>query len=206
MHLEIKMKWSVFLVWLFHVSAIIGVLLGYRDWFISLSALNLFLCAGLVMFNNTLKENLVLIIPFIIGMLAEIVGVQTGLLFGNYSYGEMLGLKVFGVPLMIGCNWALLVYATSVISGLTNGSVLVRSLIGATLMVLLDIAMEPVAPRIDYWMFDGNHVPLKNYLHWFAVAFIAHILYLKSGGKSKGALGWNLYIVFFIFFLVLLFT
>ncbi len=203
---EIRMKWSVFLVWLFHISAIVGVFLGYRDWFISQSALNLLLCAGLVTLNNTRNQNVVLLIPFLIGMLAEIMGVQTGLLFGSYSYGHMLGWKLFGVPLMIGCNWALLVYATAVIAGSVGGSVLMRALLGASMMVLLDAVMEPVAPRIDYWIFANNHVPLKNYIHWFLVALVAHLFYLRLGGKKDGALGWNLYIVFFIFFMVLLFT
>lgn len=162
---EIRIRWSVFLIWLFHVSAIVGVLAGYGDWFISLSPLNLLLCVGLVVLSNRRQENFALIIPFAIGMIAEIIGVQTGLLFGDYSYGEMLGWKILGVPLMIGFNWALLVYATATIAAITGVNLLVRAFIGATLMVLLDLIMEPVAPRIDYWIFANNEVPLKNYVH-----------------------------------------
>jgi bisanhydrobacterioruberin hydratase len=196
---------SVFLIWLFHVSAIIGVLAGFGDWFISLSPLNLLLCVLLVAINNDIRQNLVLLIPFFVGMLAEIIGVQTGILFGEYAYGEMLGWKILGVPWLIGCNWALLVYSSAVVANLSGGSIWIRSLVGASLMVLLDIVMEPIAPRIDYWLFDGNQVPLKNYIHWFVVGTVAHLLYLRSGGKKDGILGWNLLLAFFIFFLVLLF-
>lgn len=202
---DIKERLSVFLIWLFHISAIVGVIAGYADWFIALSPLNLLLCVFLVVINNNRRQNLVLLIPFAIGMLAEIIGVQTGMLFGEYTYGEVLGPKILGVPWLIGCNWALLVYSTAVLANYIHGSIWIRSLTGAALMVLLDLAMEPVAPRIDYWMFAGNQVPLKNYIHWFIVSTLAHAFYLRTGGKKEGAIGWNLFLAFFIFFIVLLF-
>ena len=34
---------------------------------------------------------------FFVGMIAEILGVQYGLIFGNYQYGNNLGLKLLGV-------------------------------------------------------------------------------------------------------------
>ena len=41
-------------------------------------------------------------------MLAEILVVSYGIIFGNYKYGEILGYKVLGVPLIIGINWCIL--------------------------------------------------------------------------------------------------
>ena len=42
-------------------------------------------------------------------MLTEAIGVNTGLLFGTYEYGANLGFKIFGVPLIIGVNWTVLI-------------------------------------------------------------------------------------------------
>ena len=46
-------------------------------------------------------------IATIIGYVTEMIGVQTGLLFGDYSYNSVLGIKFFDLPLMIGPMWAL---------------------------------------------------------------------------------------------------
>ena len=74
---------SIFLVWLFHLSAVIGSVLGHGEWFISLTPLNLGLSAALVLFNIPRKAWLALLIPFVIGFVAEWLGVNKGYIFGN---------------------------------------------------------------------------------------------------------------------------
>ncbi len=44
-------------------------------------------------------------------MLSEIIGVNSALLFGDYSYGSVLGLKIGGVPVLIGVTWAFVTVA-----------------------------------------------------------------------------------------------
>ena len=50
-------------------------------------------------------------------------------------------------------------------------------------MVMLDAVIEPIAPVLDFWEFDGGKAPLKNYLGWVLVAFplncMYHILNIK---------------------------
>ena len=41
-------------------------------------------------------------------MITESLGVNYGLIFGNYEYGNNLGFKFFGVPFLIGINWIIL--------------------------------------------------------------------------------------------------
>ena len=43
-------------------------------------------------------------------MISEILGVNYGLIFGDYIYLDNLGYKVFGVPVIIGVNWIILTY------------------------------------------------------------------------------------------------
>ena len=48
---------------------------------------------------------------FAITLTAELIGVATGVLFGNYSYSDRLGLKVLGlVPLVIPVAWLMMLY------------------------------------------------------------------------------------------------
>ena len=56
------------------------------------------------------------LLGFLTGMITEILGVQWGWIFGNYQYGDALGYKVLGVPLLIGVNWALLTIITGAIA------------------------------------------------------------------------------------------
>lgn len=48
---------------------------------------------------------------FAITLTAELIGVATGFLFGNYTYSDQLGPKVFGlVPLVIPIAWLMMLY------------------------------------------------------------------------------------------------
>ena len=58
----------------------------------------------------------VFLIAFAIGFSAELIGVHSGMLFGNYSYGNNLGLKLAEVPLIIGINWGVLAVTSASIT------------------------------------------------------------------------------------------
>lgn len=62
------------------------------------------------------KELLCIVLIFWTGIFVEFLGVNYGLLFGEYSYGSNLGPKVFGVPFLIGMNWVILTTISGSIS------------------------------------------------------------------------------------------
>jgi bisanhydrobacterioruberin hydratase len=120
----------------------------------------------------------------LLGFLAEWMGIKTGRVFGHYYYGNTLGVKLSGVPLVIPLNWALLVNAGILISNKFTRSRLNTSLCSAALITLLDVSMEFCAARLDYWHFDGGLAGLQNYLAWFVVSFLASSIFyplLKRG-------------------------
>ncbi len=195
-----RVQASILLVWLFHLSAVIGSVLGHSEWFISLTPLNLGLSAALVLFNIPRKAWLTLLIPFVIGFVSEWLGVNKGYIFGDYSYGENLGLKWQGVPWMIGVNWALLVFATHAIASRFSKSEWGIAIVASSLMVALDVLMEQCAPAMDYWQFAGGVVPLQNYLGWFSVSMAAHLLFARFMSEKKHALGVHIYFAFAFFF------
>ena len=109
-----KIPVSIFLVWLISISGIIGIYAGGADWFLPKTPLNLSvnLLLLLWLFPARNYHSLFLWLSvFAIGMGVEIVGVKTGVLFGEYFYGNNLGLKILGVPILIGINWAVLTFA-----------------------------------------------------------------------------------------------
>ncbi|MBK8145875.1 MAG: carotenoid biosynthesis protein [Bacteroidetes bacterium] len=129
---------SIFVVWLFHVSGVIGIMCGAADWFVQLTPLNLAVCFAVILFNiKSMKPRDlgVLMIPFILGFFAEFLGVNYGYIFGNYRYGQNLGYQWRGVPLIIGINWVVLVYATAGISKQFTKNRILSSLLASFLMV-----------------------------------------------------------------------
>jgi len=198
--------WAVAIIWLFHITALIGIGIGYEDWFISKTPLNLLISSVLLFWVypiNTSKKIIAFGIFWIGGMLVEWIGVHFGLLFGEYEYGANFGPKLDGVPFLIGVTWALLTFITASIASFLVSKKSMQIIIAAALMVLLDFFMEHSAPRFDFWSFEGAIVPLKNYITWFVVAIIfqgiVHLL------KLKGDLTFsvNLYVaqlVFFVYF------
>lgn len=141
---------------------------------------------------------------FLTGMVTEILGVQRGWIFGDYQYGEALGYKVLGVPLLIGVNWALLTIITGAIAQQFYENKWMRMVIGVGLMLFLDLLIEPIAPVLDFWVFDGGEAPLQNYLGWVAVAWFLQLIFHRINITIKGWFSHHLYLLQIIFFSVLL--
>ena len=112
-----KQNTSIFLIWLFHVSGMVGIIYSDASWFIGATPVNLLLSFMLLLANTQLNKRLVFLLLscFIIGMAAEILGVRYGFIFGEYAYGAVLGLKFMEVPLLIGINWCILIFITEIL-------------------------------------------------------------------------------------------
>jgi putative membrane protein len=134
------------------------------------------------------------------GIALEYLGVLTGFPFGNYRYTGVLTPELPGsVPLAIGFAWLLVI-----VSGLFtarrffSGSVksarntLALALGGATLAVVLDLLLEPVAYHVkSYWQWipgDGAYygIPVSNFVAWFVAALLLNLL-LASVWKRQSA-------------------
>ena len=206
--LNFKTKASLFIIWLFAISGIIGVSSSAQDWFLSLTPLNLLLTLAMVLWHikqYNFKVIVALAIPFILGFVAEALGVNFGLIFGTYVYGENLGFKLFGVPLMICINWTLLTVTSADITKYISKNIVISSLIGALLMTGLDVILEVSAPRFDFWEFESGVVPLQNYLGWFVTAFIAHLGYQSFKVETSKVISWHVLVTIILFFTVFLF-
>ena len=197
---------STAIIWLFHVSGILGILYGNSEWFISVTPLNLSINFVLLMINCSGNKWFfpMVIIGFLTGMVTEILGVQLGWIFGDYQYGEALGYKLLGVPLLIGVNWALLTIITGAIAQQFYENIFMRVIIGVGLMLFLDLLIEPIAPALDFWVFDVGEAPLQNYIGWAVVALFLQFIFHYFRITLKGWLSHQLYLLQIIFFTVLL--
>ncbi len=141
---------------------------------------------------------------FSIGFLVEAVGVKTGILFGAYQYGEILGIKLMNTPLLIGVNWLMLIYCATYIAGKYVEPLYYRSIVAGTLMVVYDFVLEPAAIRLDMWSWAGGAVPLQNYLAWFIIAFVLSYLAGRLQLVARqNKLAFPLFFIQMLFFIVL---
>jgi putative membrane protein len=118
------------------------------------------------------------------GFIVEIVGVNTGLIFGSYAYGPTLGPKLFHTPLIIGVNWLMLVYASLVITSRFIEQRYFRVLVAAVLMVVYDFALEPAAIDLDMWDWGGA-VPMQNYITWLVISLVLVWFADRSGFVNR---------------------
>ena len=205
---KLGLRLSVFLIWLFTISGILGIMSEYQDWFLSLTPLNLLISFLIVLWQlKTFNFKLVyaISIPFFLGFITEALGVNYGLIFGNYAYGENLGYKVFGVPVIICVNWALLTMITADVAKMFTKNLILTALIGATAMTGLDVLLEVSAPRFDFWEFENGVVPLQNYIGWLATAFLAHLGYQYFKIETNKTISIHVLISIIVFFSVFLF-
>jgi len=105
----------------------------------------------------------------LIGFVAELIGVNTQRLFGAYTYGDTLGIKLSNTPLIIGLNWLVLIYCITAMSKNIRDN-WYFPIIGAATMVAFDWIMEPVAIATGMWNWGGKEIPLKNYTDWFLIS------------------------------------
>lgn len=197
---------SIGLIWLFHISGILGIIYGDTQWFIKATPINLGLSFLLVLWQGKKTKNflLVCLLCFVTGMGAEWLGVQYGLIFGDYTYGAMLGPKLDGVPWLIGANWMILVACTGRIAKELTQLLWVRAILGTALMLFLDILIEPIAPILDFWEFESGVAPYQNYFGWAAVAFPLQLVFHYTKVELKGWFFHNLYLLQLLFFMILL--
>ena len=220
-----KLNISAFLAILFHVSGVIGILFSpYSNWFIQNTPLNLLLMAGLLIWNQEKINKGFLVFTalcFITGMVTEMIGVNTGLLFGNYTYGTVMGIKWLGVPVLIGINWFVVVFCCLVLmeklhqwvkdkytaDGLPAPPIRLETISviadGAIMATCFDWLMEPVAVKLGFWQWHSETIPSLNYACWFLISCGLIAVSRKLDFSKTNTFAVHLLVIQTLFFLTL---
>ena len=198
------LRMSIFFLWLINISGFFGILSDQNEFFLSTTPYVLSLTLLLLILNHDLsdkKSKIGLMLIFLFGLIVEILGVNYGLFFGEYSYGANLGPKIYEVPYVIGFNWVLLIIATGSISDkLIKGKEIYKILFGSFLMVLVDLLIEKSAPKLDFWEFLISPVPFSNYLWWFIFSLCFQYIFFKTVKTKEYNLSSNILVIQFLFF------
>ncbi len=214
---------ALYIALAFHISGFIAIGFFKAPLFIALTPLNLLICMGLVLWTQE-KINtwflLFAVLAFGLGFASEYVGVNTGILFGNYTYGDVLGPKWNGVPYMIGAQWLVTMYCIGVAMHMLHARIKqnpnsahhkfprwwrAASLVldGAMLAVVFDWVMEPVAVELGFWQWTTGDIPMLNYFSWYGVSAVILFLFHKLPFPKQNLFAVHLLLIQFMFFLLL---
>jgi putative membrane protein len=189
------------------VLIVLNVLLGMRipftvDFLLGyVVALLIFVIWHAVLTKGWKRSLIIFGLSFIIAFTAEALGVNFGLVFGNYYYTKMLGVSLFGVPLLAALAWEPIVYAAFCISDMLSPrlasvsplfkhktSPIWAAAIGALATTAWDMMIDPIAVSQGWWVWVGggpyvpyvaNGVPIQNFMGWLGVAFVINLIYRK---------------------------
>lgn len=211
----------LFLALLFHIVGVIGILFTpYKDWFINNTPLTLILMGVLLAASQERLEKGFIgffLLAFITGMVTEMIGVNTGILFGDYAYGTVMGPKLLGVPFLIGMNWFVIVFCCGSLMQELNKVMLAkyeapipRAIVkwsvvidGAVMATFFDWLMEPVAVHLGFWVWDGGTIPMLNYACWFVISAVLLAIQQQLKIQAQNHFAIHLLIIQSLFFLSL---
>ncbi len=192
---------------IFYTVGVVGLSIEeYRSNFLSLSFFNLALSFALLLMGRNLQSlrlYVFIFFAFVVGVGVELIGVHTGYLFGDYAYGESLGVKFYDVPIIIGINWGMLVIISASVAQRFQMNKFLQAVVASLFMLLLDVIIEPVAVESDYWTWEGDVIPLFNFVCWFGVALLLQFVYFGLNLAEKNKVATALYCIQFMFFLIL---
>lgn len=176
------------LLFAFHVSPLWGY--SHLIWYGGLMALLAVLAfINACVLNGVKPALLFLACGTGIGFTMEAIGTGTGVIFGPYTYGRLLGPQVLGVPVAVPLCWFAIVYLAHCLANLILtgqviayktgvGTRLALTLLTAMLATGFDVAIDPVmsGPNVGAWTWtDGGAffgVPFKNFQGWLLTAVL----------------------------------
>lgn len=132
------------------------------------------------------KSKLVLVVTVMaVGYISELIGVNTGLIFGDYKYGNLMGWEIAGTPIMIAIAWLIVTLSAWNIAKLGDFGKAATVILAAAITVLFDLLLEQFATAYGLWTWNNGVIPLKNYATWFFVSTIIFVIFAKYNNQKQ---------------------
>lgn len=126
-----------------------------------------------------------------VGGVFEIVGISTGIPYGSYYFTNVMGAKLFGIPILLALAYVGMGYLSWVLGVILlerprvswRGIEVVRlPLLATVIMVSWDVCMDPIWSTIEHawvWRRGGAYfgVPVSNFLGWFLAVYAIYQLF-----------------------------
>jgi len=122
----------------------------------------------------------------IIGNIVENIGISTGFPFGRYEFLDLMGPRLFHVPVLLGLAYVGMAYVSWMVARIILGPAGSRSfalpILASLIMTAWDWAQDPVwSTLLHAWRWrDGGPwfgVPLSNYCGWFLTVLLIYFAF-----------------------------
>jgi uncharacterized membrane protein len=135
------------------------------------------------------------VLTVVISFIMEYAGVKTGIIYGEYHYGSVLGPKALGtVPWLVPLSWFMFMYVSSVTVDAAFGgryegwaAPVLFALLDSAAMTALDILIDPLWVTRGTWIWTAVQslpagsvfygIPVQNYFGWFLTTMIIFVPY-----------------------------
>lgn len=115
-----------------------------------------------------------------IGLLAEAVGVATGVPFGSYAYTGTLGPTLLGVPVVVPLAWLMMAWPALVVGRTLAGSRPAVAVVGGLALAAWDVFLDPQMVDAGHWVWFHPTpslplvpgIPLTNFAGWVLVSVV----------------------------------
>lgn len=203
------LKWKIIILLVLHIVGIVGFSISKLiPIFQNIVPFHLLVITVVLCWDSKFTRNFFLfaLISFCVGFGAEVIGINTHLLFGFYNYSPILGIQVLKTPLIIGILWFSTVYASNQIATKLFPYMQWLAIIAAALlMVLFDFMIEPFATHYNLWTWKNGIIPAYNYQSWFLVALMLSYIYQKLLKETQNEVAPYFLFIQILFFLILSF-
>jgi hypothetical protein len=147
----------------------------------------------------------------------ENLSIATGFPFGHYYFTELMGPRLFGVPILLGLAYVGMGYLSWTLARvmlretrrpLLGVRVLTLPMLASFIMVAWDLAMDPIWSTMLHgwiWLKGGAYfgVPVSNFLGWYLTVYVFYqlfALYLRGRATNPHPLPsgyWRVAVIFY---------
>ncbi|WP_448623880.1 carotenoid biosynthesis protein [Geodermatophilus sp. URMC 64] len=110
----------------------------------------------------------------------EAVGLATGFPYGRYTYGDVLGPRLLGVPFLVPLAWLMMAWPSWVLAARLARRRLARVAVAAGVFAAWDVVLDPQMVQAGYWTWADpepglpgiDTVPLTNLGGWLLAGLV----------------------------------
>jgi uncharacterized membrane protein len=122
----------------------------------------------------------VLLLVVCTAVLVEAVGLATGFPYGEYSYGDVLGPRLLGVPFLVPLAWLMMAWPSRLLAARLARRPAVRVVVAAGVFAGWDVVLDPQLVQAGYWTWAHprpglpgiDTVPLTNLGGWLLAGLL----------------------------------
>lgn len=119
-----------------------------------------------------------------IGLAVEAFGVRTGLPFGDYTYGDVLGFQILDVPVVVPLAWAMMAYPCYVAADTLTHRRWAVAFLGAWTLTAWDVFLDPTMVDLGGWTWHSQpstvvailDIPAQNFVAWFLIGLLIMVV------------------------------